>query len=126
MIPMIYQISKLDSLYHKVIIQNTIRFAEVQFYFRINVSGAQKRVALVSLFGPPDTALRAASYETLLVCKYHGDDALMVVDAKAIVSVVAMVPFSSADLNSCRYFVVEKIGLDVAELDDSEMVPDNE
>jgi hypothetical protein len=61
-----------------------------------------------------------------MVCRYHGDDTLMVVDAKAIVSVVAMVPFPSAHTDSCQFFVIEKTGLDVVELDDNEVVPDHE
>ena|ERR1700722_13520727 len=106
--------------------QNTIRFAEVQFYFRINVNDAEKQVALVSLFSQPEVALRTASHETLLVCSYCGDDTLVVVEAQAILSVIAMVPFPSVGPDSSKFFVVEKIGLDVVEQEDGEEPPENE
>jgi hypothetical protein len=48
------------------------------------------------------------------VCHHQGDAGLRVVDVKSIASVVAMVPFGSADEH--RYFVAEKLGLDVAHM----------
>jgi hypothetical protein len=49
---------------------------------------------------------------------YQGEDVLIVIEAKAILFVVAMVPFRFAiNGQSNYYFVVEKVGLDVVEVD---------
>jgi hypothetical protein len=72
-------------------------------------------LALVSLYSLPHKELLEYSHHTLLSCVYEGDAYLQVIDIKAIMSVVAMVPhhpFSEDPLD--RYFVVEKPGLDVA------------
>jgi hypothetical protein len=98
-------------------IGNSVRFAEVCFYFRIH----RRNVALVSLFSMPDEHLRTSSYDTLWVCKYSGDNNLIVVDAKSICSVVSMPPFpppaNPDDSDSNLYFVDEDLGFDVADLD---------
>lgn len=47
----------------------------------------------------------------------------MIVDAKSVVSVVAMVPFPFlVDGHGDQFFVIEKAGLDVIEADDLEDV----
>jgi hypothetical protein len=68
------------------------------------------------------------SYNTLMSCTYRGDESLIVVDAKAIIAVVAMVPHSPFPEDTTdRYFVVEKPGLDVAYLGGNvENVPDED
>ena len=79
-------------------------------------------VALVSLYSTPDPDLLKISSNTLLVCGYHGDNSLVLVNAQVIKSVVAMVPFmekSNGDRprhHNGRFFVVEKPGLTLAEL----------
>ncbi|KAF9642967.1 hypothetical protein BDM02DRAFT_3104994 [Thelephora ganbajun] len=79
-------------------------------------------VALISLYSAPDPALLETSSGTLLVCQYHGDNSLVLVEAQAIKSVVAMVPFmeksegSRPRCHSGCFFVVEKPGLSLAEL----------
>jgi len=82
---------------------------------------ALRAFALVSLYSPPDEYLLRCSYTTLVVCMYRGEGALMVVDAKSILSVVAMVPFPFL-LNGRgdQYFMIEKVGLDVIEADNLE------
>lgn len=103
--------------------ENKERFGEVYFFYRIHIRGDQWRpVALVSLYSAPDPDLLEISSGTLLVCRYHGDESLILVDAHAIKSVVAMVPFMERLGNGrqrChegRFFVVEKPGLSLAEL----------
>ena len=86
------------------------RFAEVQYYFMITVGGADKTVALVSLYSLPDPARLANSFGTNISCTYEGDARLCVIDIKSIKSVVAMIPRQG------RMFVVEKMGLDIAHL----------
>jgi hypothetical protein len=71
-------------------------------------------------YGPPDPGLLEESYNTLWVCQY-GEGGLHVVNAKQLLSVVAMVPFKPPEIDieeighdkKYYYFVVEKPGLDV-------------
>ncbi|KAF8153850.1 hypothetical protein B0H34DRAFT_753304 [Crassisporium funariophilum] len=100
-----------------------LSFGEVRYYFQYRIyaddSDVVKTLAMISLFGPPDVTLLRASSDTLWSCQSLGDLGLMVVDAKEITSVVAMVPHSTHTLGddwSGRFFVVEKPGLDVAEM----------
>lgn len=74
--------------------------------------------ALISLYSPPDEDLLRLSCNALVVCGYLGDDALMVVNVGSILSVIAMVPFPGGDGN--RFFLIEKIGLDVIGVDNLE------
>ena len=53
-----------------------------------------------------------------MVCMYQGGDLLWVINLKAILSVVAMVPFPyTIDGSNDYYFMVEKVGLDVLDVD---------
>ena len=98
-----------------------MRFAEVLFFFIQIIDHSRKKLALVSLFGLPDEQLQVSSSNTLWVCRYSGEDNLVVVDAKSIQSVVMMAPFpppddpTDADLE--LYYVHQDIGFDVADLD---------
>lgn len=93
------------------------------FFYRIGLEEKRWRpVALVSLYSAPDPTLLKISSDTLLVCRYHADDSLALVDAQAIKSVVAMIPFMEKSEDGRprhhdgRFFVVEKPGLSLAEL----------
>jgi len=71
------------------------------------------------MYSPPNVYLLDRTQDTLIVCRYQGEEALVIVDAKLILSVVAMVPFRYAlDGVDNHYFVIEQIGLDVVEVDD--------
>ena len=69
-------------------------------------------LVLLSLYSPPDLALYRKSHETLWSCQYQGNAGFKVLEAKDISSVVAMVPLDDEDTG--RYFVTEKMGLEVA------------
>ncbi|KAF9644001.1 hypothetical protein BDM02DRAFT_3103598, partial [Thelephora ganbajun] len=77
--------------------------------------------ALVSLYSPPNEYLLRHMHDTLVVCRHQGEAGLVVIDTKSILSVVAMVPFPHT-INSLDnyYFMVEKISLDVVEVDTQE------
>jgi hypothetical protein len=92
-------------------------FAEVLFYLNIDLNCEKRALALVSMYSPPDPALLKASYNTLWSCTYQGDAAIRVVNATAIIRVVAMVPHClfSVDLVD-RFFMVKKPGLNVAHM----------
>ena len=99
------------------------QFAEVYFFYRISVEGDRWRpVALISLYSVPDPTLLKISSDMLLVCQYHGDDSLVLVEAQAIKSMVVMVPFMERPeggrlrRHDGRYFIVEKPGLSLVEL----------
>ena len=112
-----------NRIFSQVIYEDKERFGEVYFFYRISVAGDQWRpVALISLYSTPDPTLLETSSDTLLICRYCGDESLVLVEAQAIKSVVAMVPFMErpeGDRPRChggRFFVVEKPGLSLAEL----------
>ena len=96
------------------------------FFYRASLGGDQwQPVALISLYSAPDPALLEISLGVLLVCQYHGDDSLILVEAQAIKSVVAMVPFMEkpeGGRHDGRFFVIEKPGLSLAELGEEEGV----
>ena len=112
-----------DAVVLQVLHEDKERFGEVHFFYRINTEGDQwLPVALVSLYSTPDPHLLKISSDTLLVCRYHGDASLVLVEAQSIKSVVAMVPFmekaggGKPRRHEGRFFVVEKPGLSLAEL----------
>ncbi|TBU41207.1 hypothetical protein BD309DRAFT_868737 [Dichomitus squalens] len=102
------------------------RFAEVQYFFRMDLHGHTETLAMVAWFTPPDKDILTFSRGTLLACQHLGDSSRAVIFAKQIVSVIAMVPLplSSQEaqqpradvLYRDRFYVVEKPGLDVARM----------
>ena len=73
---------------------------------------------LVSLYSPPNEHILQKTHHTLLVCRYQGDTALMVVGIESILSVVAMAPFPFLiDGQDEQYFMIEQAGLDVVKAD---------
>jgi hypothetical protein len=63
---------------------------------------------------------------TLLSCQYQGNSSLEVIDVKLISAVVAMVPYEpTMNISGENFFVVEKPGLDIAQVGgDDEVVLD--
>ena len=74
--------------------------------------------ALVSFYSPPNEYLLQYTQMTLAVCRHNSESPLAVIDTKSILLVVAMVPFLFLiNGHGDQYFMVEKIGLDVVEVD---------
>ena len=100
----------------------------MKYYFPATINAQRKALALISLFSPPDNELRTKSRDTLWVCRYRGDESLLVVDASSIHSVVSMVPFlplNHPNISDCDlFFVNQDLGLDVAEID-GDVIPDD-
>ncbi|KAI0707469.1 hypothetical protein C8T65DRAFT_576764 [Cerioporus squamosus] len=102
------------------------RFDEVQYYFCLELEGKTRTLAMVMPFSDPDRAILEESHYTDIVCEYRGDNARVVVDAKEIASAIGMVPVPLTDEEerepgarqryARRFFVVEKPGLDVANM----------
>jgi hypothetical protein len=74
-------------------------------------------LALISLFSKPDEHLKTLSMNMLWSCEYQGNDALKFIDVKTIQAVVAMIPHKpkipGCPPSQC-FFLVEKLGLNVA------------
>ncbi|KAI9066946.1 hypothetical protein FKP32DRAFT_1564687 [Trametes sanguinea] len=100
------------------------RFAEVQYYFVLDLENEQRALAMLAPFSPPDPAILQDSENTVLACNSPSDDDRAVVDVDEIVAVVAMVPLplsqeearQGRNVGRQRFFVVEKPGLEVASL----------
>lgn len=90
----------------------------MQYYFKRRVQDDTLVLACVKKYGPPDFDLLRASSQCVWSCRR--EEALLVINARAIVSVVAMVPHTQPGgqlgAYSGQVFVVEKMGLDVAPL----------
>jgi hypothetical protein len=73
-------------------------------------------LALILMYSEPDPWLHNVSNDTLFSCTKQGNNGLRVVDVKSILLVIAMVPhhpvIPGKDVEE-RYFVVEKIGLEM-------------
>jgi hypothetical protein len=96
-----------------------LAFAEVLYYARLRVLNSLETVAVISLYGPPDPSLWALSSKTLWSSRALGDEGIVVVRAKDLLSVVAMIPHAPriAEMGQGdRFFVVEKLGLDIVAL----------
>ena len=94
-----------------------MHLGEVYFFILWTHEGRDTALALVSLYSAPDPRLLKASHNTLWSCEHQGDSALRFINAKAIQSVVAMIPHTpriEAQQLQAQFFLVEKPGLDVA------------
>lgn len=102
----------------QILLDGLIHFAEVYFFFAQTFGDEVQSFALVSIYSPPNEYLLETTHSTLVVCKYEGNTGLLVIDVKAILSVVAMIPFPcNIDGHGNQYFMVEKMGLGVAGTD---------
>jgi hypothetical protein len=68
-----------------------------------------------SIHSPPNATLLEQSLGTLWTCHYQGSVSFRVVDISTILAVVAVIPLPHYPIQG-TYFVVEKPGLDIAEL----------
>ena len=88
------------------------------FYFTKTIRGETRAFALISPYSAPNEHLLNASHNTLIVCRYQSEAILWVVEIRSILSVVAMIPFPFLiNGHSDCYYMVEKIGLDVLDVD---------
>jgi hypothetical protein len=92
------------------------RYAEVLYFFVVQKDDIQHTLAAVQIFSLPDPRLLDESYGTLHVCRFPGEEGVVVVDAKSLTDVVGMVPFSRPvqerdDMNQGEFFPIEKISL---------------
>ncbi|OBZ65434.1 hypothetical protein A0H81_14606 [Grifola frondosa] len=116
----------------KIVQSEHVYFAEVQYYFQARLKRDEEphQLAMVALFSDPDALLARASYGVVLSCVRRVDEHhLVAINVKDIKSVVAMVPhtvdraFNAGEYyhgespeGRQRYFVFEKLGLEVSAL----------
>lgn len=118
----------------KVIINGTVRIAEVRCFARLVVKAAGyfsndddddedtpghlqfDDIALVTLYSHPHPRLLDNSYGVLASCTKLGEASLQVVKISSIQAVVAMVPHHPVvnGVLEDRYFLVEKTGMEIA------------
>ena len=80
----------------------------------MKIAGIRETLVLCSLYSPANERLHQDTYKALNVFEYNGEDALIVLRATAIRSVVAMVPFGErVQGRPVRFFLVEKFALGV-------------
>jgi hypothetical protein len=78
-------------------------------------------VAMVSVYSRPDPELLQKSMQSVWSCKYHDSEALQLVSAKSIQSVVSMIPhrpkLQSGVVEDC-FYLLEKPGLGLVTVDE--------
>ena len=101
------------------------RYAEVLYFFVVHKDDLQHTLAAVQIFALPDSRLLKESYGTLRVCRFPGEEGVVVVDAKSLTDVVGMVPFcrhaqERGDLSQGEYFPIEKMSLTCTQITDDD------
>lgn len=90
---------------------------EARFFFRANIAGIRETLVLCSIYSPADERLNRETHGALNVFEYKGEDALIVIRATSILSVVAMVPFGKQiQGRPSRFFLIEKFALGVVDI----------
>lgn len=103
----------------KISTGSSFNIAEVKYFFHLQFGPAIYNLALLSKFSKPDLDLLEKSSHTVYACRYQGEDALVVLDIKRILSLVAMVPYYKVQDDGTtvdpgdEYFLVEKPYLDL-------------
>ncbi|KAG6825417.1 hypothetical protein H0H92_003754 [Tricholoma furcatifolium] len=103
----------------KLTYSGNLEFGEVLFFFRYEHDSELQTLAMISLYSRPNAELLQKSSNTLWTCKKPVDDRIIVTNVKSIEAVVCMAPHSVELLGNGWenwVFVVEKPGLDVANL----------
>jgi hypothetical protein len=108
-----------------MVFNSECRYAEVLYFFVVYKGDLQHTLAAVQTFALPDPDLLKESYGTLRVCRFPGEEGVVVVDAKSLTDVVGMVPFrrhaqERGDLNQREYFPIEKMSLTSIQITDDD------
>ncbi|EAU82543.2 hypothetical protein CC1G_11002 [Coprinopsis cinerea okayama7 len=98
-------------------IDNSKRFAEVQFYFLADEKNLSTAKAVVSLYSEPNHELLEQSKNTLYACSYHGPHSLRIIPISSIISLISMQPMPAhPGERDDLWFPVEKSGLEDGEI----------
>ncbi|OBZ74555.1 hypothetical protein A0H81_05358 [Grifola frondosa] len=97
-----------------------VYFGEVQYYFRVKPYEHLEAMtlAMVKLYSDPDSVLRDASYGTVLSVTWREENQLAAINVKEIEAVALDRAVQSGHVSHTmkpgeRFFVVQKLGLDV-------------
>ncbi|KAF8890250.1 hypothetical protein CPB84DRAFT_1837475 [Gymnopilus junonius] len=116
------RISRNVKLETKVILNDEVQFAEVQYFFLDRDSdepGEQIAYAILSMYGLPNNEMLVESSYTLHACEYTGQNNLQCLPITTINSVVSMQPLPCLPGDPENlWFVIEKSGLN-----DIQMIP---
>ena len=89
---------------------------EAKLYFHAALVGSEETLVLSSLYSPADGGLHRHSHGALNVFEFRGDEALVVIRATDIRSVVTLAPFPEHNQRPHpRFFLVEKFSLGVVD-----------
>ena len=88
---------------------------EVRFYFQAVVEGIEESLVLCSLYSLFDEDEEEYTHGALNLTMYEGEDALIVIPVKAILSVVGMMPFPETG----DFYLTEKFSLGVIDTGDT-------
>ncbi|KAF9535165.1 hypothetical protein CPB83DRAFT_803686 [Crepidotus variabilis] len=105
-----------------------IEFAEVKFYFNARINDVRRPLALISLLSRPDADLFEKSFWTVWSVTLQ-NNALRVIDAKCVTSVVAVIPHDHhcrEDRSDKRFFIWEYTGLEMDLLSDATQIRDED
>ncbi|KAF8573842.1 hypothetical protein K439DRAFT_1649909 [Ramaria rubella] len=95
-----------------------MNFGEVIYFFQVRIGNITHTLALVRKYSLPDKGLLRASHGTVLsIMQLDGPGGLQVIDCKAIKAVVSVQPFPPSAVPAeaePRFFVWEKIGLEMS------------
>ena len=84
----------------------------------MRIQNNEHALTVVSLYSQPDPTLMASSSNTVLFCLHKGNTGLAVISVKCIIAGIAMVPHTVPTApTETRYFVMEKLGLDIVSMD---------
>lgn len=114
-------------IYIKILLNDRIEFAEVQFYFLHFASPNEAPVpyALISMYSRPIQSILDDSCNTLWACSYTGLHDLRVIKLSSIISCVSMQPLPPLQVTGRLpidpepeglWFVLEKSGLEDLQL----------
>ena len=110
-----------------------LRYREVLYFFQHKANNTMHTLVMVSLYGLENEFLLAESLGTVWACQAQGDNALIVINVKTILTCVAMVShiFSIPDTDPLQlYLAMDKLGADIGNMggasDDDNNVSDDD
>lgn len=96
-----------------------LRYGEVLYFFQHKIGNNVHTLAVVSLYGLENALLLAESSGTVWACQAQGDDTLVVIDVKTILTCIAMVPHTFVIPNTDPlqlFLAMDKIGAEIGNM----------
>lgn len=96
-----------------------LRYGEVLYFFQHKVNNYIHTLAVISLYSLENAFLLSESSGTVWACQAQGDNALIAINVKTILTCVAMIPhtFSIPDTNPLQlHLAMDKLGTDIGNM----------